>query len=185
MSYLEVEQLHRDLQSTDPAQIAAALSALEHSYDQLGWGFPVPPLELELLTRFGDRPPKEVLHSFVAAATNYGQFEPPFAEEALGRMLVELCLRYADSAVALETALWLKGCTQPATAVSAALAQIVGSGLTEPLATRGAQLLVSSLLDGNREVRGLTVAALRGFPHSAPYQAVIEYVRPQLEENEL
>ena len=185
MSLPEPEEILRDLHSKQPARVSTALAGLAHCLDTLGWEFPVPAINLELLVPLGEKPAREVQMDFFTVVTSYHALDPPLSDPARVALAVGLCLHYADSYIALETALWLKGHERPVAMVALALAEIASNGLGTPVAVRGAQLLLSSLLDGQAEVRQVTVAWLRNLGASDPYQEVLKYVRPQLEVGEL
>lgn len=183
MSLTEPKDILRELQSKEPSRVAEALAELAHCLEDFGWEIPVPPISLDLLTPFGAEPSHQLQENFFSLVTGYLEFDPPLTEGAKVALVVGLCLRYADPYITLQTALWLKGLGLPM--ISLALSELVRYGLSEPEAVRGAQLLFSSLLDGNAEVRRLTVTALRDLPESVPYQQVRSYVRPQLEAGEI
>lgn len=178
------EAIKADLNSKSPERIKAAIRDLKEkmkSLDQLI----IPPFGADILIPFGDNVPEETQLDFLAIIRNYRSFIPALSEEDKMSASIAVVLRYAVGYIAFDVALKLKTSRQPVQAVQAALQEIARQGLNSPMKIQGAANLVSRLLEGKNEVRQATLQGLRQWPAEVPYQKVADYIRPQLEPDEL
>lgn len=178
------DEVNADLYSGEPARICAAIAELKARMTS-GEEISIPPFGVEILDPFCDQVPEEIQLDFITLIARYHSFVPerPYHEKIA--VMVALVLRYAERYVAFEVAMKLKIAPDPVEAVKTGMGEMARRGLTSLRNVKGAMYLVSRLLDGKDNVRRATLESLREWPDEAPFFEVIEYVKPQLEPDEL
>jgi hypothetical protein len=178
------EAIKADINSKDPECIQAAITDLKERIEKVD-EFAMVPFGPEILIPFGDTVPVETQLDFLTILRKYRSFVPELSDEDRMHAMIAMVLRYAEGYVAFDVALKLKISAHPVHAVETAMQEIVRQGLLSPSNVKGAAYLVSRLLDGKDEVRRAILQNLRKWPNETPYQEVIEYIKPQLEPEEL
>jgi len=143
------------------------------------------PFGVEILDPFGDNVPKETQLDFLMLIGRYHSFVPKLSDEDKIATMISLVLRYGLPYITFEVALKLKISAHPVQAVQTAMLEIVRQGLFSTINVKGAAYLISRLLDGKDEVRKATLQNLCMWPADTPYLEVIEYIKPQLNPDEL
>jgi hypothetical protein len=176
--------IQANLNSNDPVVIQTAIQYLKERMDKFN-EFEMHPFGLEILTSFGETISKETQINFLKIIREYRSFVPKLSEEDQIAIIIALVLGYAERYVAFQVALELKISTYPVRAIKIAMGEIARQGLLSPKNIKGAAYLVSRLLDGKDEVRKATLQSLNLWPAETPYLEVMEYIKPQLESDEL
>ncbi len=178
------EAIKADINSKDPERIQAAITDLKERMEKVD-EFDIVSFGPEILIPFGDTVPVETQLDFLTIIRKYQSFVPEISDEDRMHAMIAMVLGYAEGYVAFDVALKLKISAQPVHVVETAMQEIVRQGLLSSTNVKGAAYLVSRLLDGKDEVRQITLQSLHQWPDKTPYQEVIEYIKPQLEPDEL
>ena len=144
---------------------------------------PLPLPGPDCLAAFDDDVPEEVLARYLCVVENYPDFAPTPSSRELHRALVEAVIRHGRGARTLDVALVMRIDEFPASAVEHALGYLRGRGVHGPGELLAAQRLVDHLL-GSDATRRATVGVLRLWSMADCLTAVIDAVRPRLEDDE-
>lgn len=179
------EAILADMHSKDPVRVQAAIKDLKERMNKREW-IKIPPLDVAILEPLGPDIPEEIQLDFLKVIRRYRAFRPELSNKEKIALSVAVVLRYGGKTrVTYDVALDLKISPDPVEAVDLAMTEIVHQGLLSPRNIKGAQYLVSCLLDGKAEVRRATLQALRQWPKEKPYMDVKKYITPQLESDEV
>lgn len=176
-------EIQADLRSHDQARVERALNLLVERMKR-GPETTVVPFGTEIFDGFGPGVPEVAQLNFVRLMADYEWFEPALSPDERASAIVAV-LSYGVSYVAFDAALKLKISDDPVRSVSVAMDAIAASGLPSPRGVAAVSHFVSCLLDGKPAVRRTTIDKLRSWPSDPAYLAVIEHVKPELEDDEL
>jgi hypothetical protein len=178
------EAIEADLISGDLSRLQSALHLLLDRMNS-GQETVIAPLSLRIFEGLGDHLPEEIQLDFLSLLDRYKWFNPPLSLEKRISTMIALVLRYGGSFAAYDAALNVAISADPARSVEVAMDAIPIQGLSSPESIEAAKHFVSRLLDRKEEARRTTVRKLREWPKDAPYQAVIDYIKPELDPEEL
>ncbi len=182
--YRSGDELDKDLHSGDPHRVQAAIRELRDRIRD-GNQIAIPSFGVEVLETFEGTVPHDIELDFINVIARYNSFVPQLSSHERQAALVALVLKTADRHVAFEVATKIKISPDPIVTLKVTMDEIVQQRLNSPSKIQGAKYLVSRLLDGKPEVRAATLTSLRNWPTDPPFQKILEYVAPQLDEHEL
>ncbi|NJL62912.1 MAG: hypothetical protein HC903_15080 [Methylacidiphilales bacterium] len=177
------EEIEADLKSGNSDRIAAGLRDLKECMDEFD-EFELAPINVDILKPFDNTVNSETQLNLLRILAGYRSFQPPLLKEDINHSLVVLAVRYADDRIALETSLKLKSEQNPPATVEDAISFIIQHGLNTSQQVKGASKLVSYLLAGKPDIRFATLQALQKFPDHSQYQKIIDFIIPELDDEE-
>jgi hypothetical protein len=178
------EAIEADLVSGDLSRLQSALQFLLDRMNR-GQETTIEPLRLCIFEGLGDHVPEEIQLEFLSLLDRYKWFNPPLSLEERISTMIALVLRYGSSFVAYDAALKVAISVDPVRNVEVAMEAIPIQGLSSPESIEAAKHFVSRLLDRKEDARRATIRKLREWPKDAPYREVIEYIKPELDPEEL
>jgi len=172
-----------DLDSEVPERIAAAFKTLSHGTARLGLlQVSMPPPDI--LGAFGEEPPLEVVSDYVYLVGSYSMFVPDPSATARREAMIVALVHYGrgDRQIAHDIAIRLR--TDSAFAAAQALAFASGEDPDSPNAQRAVMALVDNLLD-SAVTRDATVTEMGRWVQYGRFLEVVDAMRPRLEPSEL
>ncbi|MGE0642597.1 MAG: hypothetical protein AB7P24_02905 [Nitrospira sp.] len=179
-----IDGLIDDLQSRDPMRVQRAIKLLRDRMKK-GYRSSIAPFGNEVLDAFSGSVPEATVLDFLEIIEGYAWFEPPLSMHQKVAKMVALVLRDANPYIALEVALTLRTMDKFGQACTIAFEEMLRHGLRSPTALMGAKYLVSRLLDTTYEKRRPMLEQLCTWPREEPYSSIIDYITPQLNQEEL
>jgi len=177
-----VRQLAADLGSGDPVRVAGAIRDLNLRWQKLDDAAVAAP-PAEVLDIVDPEVSEDVAVAYLKALV-FHDFVPPVDPHDRLRWTVHALLRHGGSRFATELALRLADPESFGASVTDVLELIQEAGLPDDRARTAAGWLVSFLL-GYPRCRQETLAVLAGWTRREDLVAVVEFVRPQLNPDEL
>jgi hypothetical protein len=176
------QRITDNLQSGEPARIAAGLAELDRAERRLQF-VPVPPPDLDSLGAFGRGVPEETLLQFLNVWQNYPRFEPAPDPSEIRRTLVEAVLRHGGEQPIAQVGLNVRTDHFPPYAVRDTIKYLMDRDFSSPEEERRAQMLLTHLLD-DATTHDATADGLASLALLDRHPGLVASLLPLLDENE-